>query len=672
MQPVPESQPLETQLVSTGLRLFFLAASIATGLQIALSGNADELALQNLIAPADRKLLIAVSLAAGLCASMLGALYVALGRSGRALMRLRRATLLFTPLLLSAAIPSVFSWNSYQNREFLFAVVATLFALGLEQCFRTSVATAFDMGLLPRAPRLSQLVRFRPRRTRGLAANAPPIVLGLMILSFTAYMIVCTVQQHYQLKTYSWDLGIFDNLMYNLLRGHWFKASPVLGAEGSHLQFHATFGAYLLLPVYALWQKAETLIALQATLVGAGAIPLYLLAKLRLESGWLGVLFAFVYLVHAPLHGPLFYDFHFLTISVVFVLTVIYCFEAGAKSGLIISWLIAISMREEVSATLGVCALYYLLTGKRTRWAFWGGLLCAVYFLVTKFIVMPAHGQAGQSFSWIFKDLIAPGDAGFGGVLRTLATSPVFAFSKVFTADKFEYLLRNLGPVLLLVVRGKLVWILCLPAFIFTLLSTGYEPMIQTGFQYTANWTPYVMAGSIFVLDAWRRSPDGLVRFWAAIPALGVAAMLFSYNFGAIFQRNSFVGGFHKVEFEYTKAHARTYSDLKKLIDQIPPRASVAACELLVPHVSNRENAFTLNRSGTAGADYLLCQVDWLRRRPVRGFIQTALKDGSYSFVGRSGAFAMWKKGGNHEKDAEGVRLVHPELGTKLLPMGGS
>jgi hypothetical protein len=298
-----------------------------------------------------------------------------------------------------------------------------------------------------------------------------------------------------------------------------------------------------------------------------------------------------------------------------------------------------------------------------------GGLASALYFVVVKFVIMPAHGQAGESFSWIFQGLIAPGDTGFAGVLRTLLTSPVFAFSQVFTAQKFEYLLRTLGPVLLLPVRRPLVWVMCLPAFIFTLLSTGYQPMIEAHFQYTSNWTPYVILGSIFCLEGWRRSHHDSIRFAAALPALAVSATLFSYNFGAIFQQHTFVGGFHQVEFTLTEAHRKTYRDLMQLVRQIPPTASVAACELLVPHVSTRENAYTLNRTGAGGADYLLCEVDWLGRPPVKGFMKTALDSKAYSFVGRSGAFAMWRKGGDHARDAEGLQLLGRMPSTPQVPI---
>ncbi|HEY6729310.1 MAG TPA: DUF2079 domain-containing protein [Polyangiaceae bacterium] len=678
-----DGRSLESLVVATGLRLFFLGASLGLGAQLLFLDDASDLALRNVLDPLTRALLLGVAVTLGSVAAMSGMAYYLASREKAALVHLNRVTRLASPLLLSAAVPNLFDWRVYENRAFLFCVVATLFALAAERCFRTSLQAARELRVSAVLARQLSRVRARaafaaPPTSAGgralalLRRHAALLCLALLVVSFGVTMSVHAVQQHYQLKTYSWDLGIFDNMMYNLLRGHWFKASPVLGAEGSHIQYHATFGAYLFLPIYALWQRPETLIVIQAAFVAAGAIPLYAIAKLRLGGNWLPLLFVYVYLVHAPLHSPLFYDFHFLTFSPAFVFTVIYLYERGKTWSLVVAWLIAISLREEVSATLGTCALYYLLIGRRPRWALFGGCASAIYFVVVKFVIMPAHGQAGESFAWIFQGLIAPGDTGFAGVLRTLLTSPVFAFSQVFTAQKFEYLLRTLGPVLLLPVRRQLVWIMCLPAFIFTLLSTGYQPMIEAHFQYTSNWTPYVILGSIFCLEGWRRSHHEWIRFAAALPALWVSATLFSYNFGAIFQHHTFVGGFHQVEFTLTPAHRQTYRELMNLVRQIPPTASVAACELLVPHVSTRENAYTLNRTGAGGADYLLCEVDWLGRPPVKGFMTTALDSKAYSFVGRSGAFAMWRKGGDHARDAEGLQLLGRAARTPPVPIAPS
>jgi uncharacterized membrane protein len=637
-------------VAQVGLRLFFMGSSVAAGLGLAIIVPSNEaLAISNQLEATRRTALIVTSLCGGGLACLAGAAYLLRRRTRMAVEHLRLLALLGSPLLLSFAIPNLFNWLVYQNRDFLFAVVATLFGLALERTVLTSMRAAEQLGLLERlhdpVHRLGRMLR-----------RVPGLLLAAMVIGFAAHMAFYTIRQHDQLMTYSWDLGIFNNLMWNLLRGQWFKAAPVLGPEGSHIQFHATFGAYLLLPIYALWQKPQMLLIIQASLLALAAVPLYLVAQRRLGSPWLGLVFAYVYLIHAPLHGPIFYDFHFLTIAPFFVGWVIYCFETDKRGWLVFAWLAAVSTREEISAGLGVAALYYLLAGRRTRWAWSMGAASAAYFLVVKFYVMPLHGPTEDSFAWIFKDLIPPGEAGFPGVLRTLTTNPVYTFNSMFTSEKFTYLLKTLGPLLLLPIRHSLIWMLCLPAILFTLLATGYPPLIETKFQYTSNWTPYVLFGSVFVLDAWRRRET--TRYVAAVPALCITATLFSYNGGAIFQKNSFLGGFHQVSFTWTKAHQKQRDDLYELIAKIPDDASVSACEMIVPHVSSRENAYTLNRSGALDADYLLCDLGLLRIPPAPDFMRAAVATGQYSFMGKSGNFALWGKGGNHEHDMEGRRLI--------------
>lgn len=659
-------QLAESQLVVTGMRLFFIGVSVTLGVQMSFVQR-GQLALTNQIAVETRSLLIGVAVLVGVLASAMGGVYLWRERTKERLDRLSQLTRLGAPLLLTFFLPNLFNWSVYKDQPFLFCVLATLFGLALERSLRTSVGAAHEM-------HLSRYFRPNWFATRVFRRVVPSVLLVLLVLAFATFAVVFTIRQHYQVKTYSWDLGIFDNMMYNLIRGKWFKASPVLGPHGSHIQFHATFGAYLFAPIYALWQRPETLLAIQGVLVAGAGVPLYLLAKARLESAWAALVLVYLYLVHAPVHGPLFYDFHFLTITPFFVLWVIYFFERGRMRWLFVAWIAAVSMREEVSATLALAALYYVLVGRRARWALVGGVLSTLYFLVVKFRVMPSYAGAQQSFAWIFSGLISAGDEGFGGVMRTVATNPVYTFKSIFSEEKFVYVLANLGPLLLLPVRRSPGWVLCLPAALFTLLSTGWAPLVDTAFQYTANWTPYVLCATIFCLDAWRKSSATVVRYRAALPALCVTATLFSYNFGAIFQRNDFTGGFNKVDFTWTPAHERQLAALREMIDLIPKDASVSACELLVPHVSSRENAYTLNRFGALDADYLLCNVAWLKLEPVNTWMHQALDTYQYRFKAKNELFALFEK--KPGPDPKGRRMLGrrptgaPPLPTQTIPLG--
>src|SRR5690606_24016095 len=134
----------------------------------------------------------------------------------------------------------------------------------------------------------------------------------------------------------------------------------------------------------------------------------------------------------------LFYDFHFLTIAPFFITWVLYFYVTGRRNWLLVAWLVALSVREEQSATMAAGAFFFLLSNERPRWAITGGLLCLVYFVGMKFGIMPLHrsSQDKETFTWIFKGLIPAGTHGFGGVVQTIVSNPIFVLESLFDEEK--------------------------------------------------------------------------------------------------------------------------------------------------------------------------------------------------------------------------------------------
>ena len=448
--------------------------------------------------------------------------------------------------------------------------------------------------------------------------------------------------------------------MWNLLRGKWFKASPVLGRVGSHIRYHATFDAYLFAPFYALRQKADTLLVMQSVLSGLAVIPLYLVTKRKMASAIGGLVLAYAYVIHAPLHGPSFYDFHFITTATFFVSWTLYFLETGRDRWLIVSWIVAVLLREELSATFAMVCLFYLVSGRRPRLMLIGGLVSSLCFLLIKFVIMPLHAPGGdQAFTYVYAELIPPGESGFGPVIKSLISNPVFTLNKVLIPEKFAYVMKIMTPVLFLPFRNARAWILLFVPAMFTLLSTGYAPVIQTYFQYTSIWTAFLFFATAVTLASWRSKPDGEVRIAAALSAVLVTATALSFNFGAIFQHRNFRGGFTQVTFDWTDTHRQQLHDLYELIALIPRQASVVATETEAPHVSNREDCFTL-RTTVQDPDYILVNLGEVTGEgDSRRNMLDLLKTGSYAFAGTRGHFALWGKGLSHERDAEGKSLIN-------------
>jgi uncharacterized membrane protein len=688
-------------LIPALLVLLGVGCSLGAALYASLHfADLPALVTKNTMTPEQRSAMLRFIFVGGVLPPLAGLLTIAWRRSASSVQKVASVSRLVAPLVLAALVPVLFNWRCFAGNELLLVIAATGTGLLLERLLRVSfreLAARREARRAKLAERAAEGADHSEDDTSGADNGAPntaentaqsapvptgpkklshtfgrvfrrvlpysPLAVTVLLAAFSiGYLSYFTILNHYRLQTSSWDLAIFDNMMWNLLRGEWFKASPDLGRTGSHIQYHANFVAYFLLPFYALRQQADTMLFIQALFVGLGTIPLYLLTKARTGSAWLGALLAFAYCFHAPQHGPAFYDFHFLTFAPFFVWWVLYFFETGKKGWLVASWLLALLVREDVSACLSAAALFLLISRQRPWWAFFGGLFSAVYFVAMKFGIMPLHRSAAdkQTFVWMFKDLVAAGSNGYGGVLKSIATNPVYTLNELLEAEKLSYVLKMFGPVLLLPLRSAKTWLLFVPAALFTLLSSGYKPLYQTFFQYTSNWTPYLFFGTAVVLHSLGKGVEGRVRQRAAAGAIAFSVLLFSFHHGAIIGRDNFRGGFRKVQFEFSEADKKKYQDLKALIVDIPKNASVAATETEAPHVSNREDCFTL-RFGHDNADYLLVSISEARVGATRKHFTQAVSSGQYGFLRQSGNFMLWKRGAPQDRNAAGLKLIGPE-----------
>jgi Predicted membrane protein (DUF2079) len=304
---------------------------------------------------------------------------------------------------------------------------------------------------------------------------------------------------------------------------------------------------------------------------------------------------------------------------------------------------------------VGVLGLWLLLTGTAARA---GALLAVVgvgYFLVLKLGVMPHFADGGETFVNQYSGLLPPGEHTFGSILETITVNPPFTANVVLERDKLVYLLKLLAPVLLAPLAIPLGFVLLLPGLIFTLLSTGYTPLYQISFQYTAYWTPFVFMGLVVQLEraaAARHPADRAGPLRRRTLAIGVAAasLACSYLYGAILPHESLRCGPELPRFQSTPQDVRHRAELAELAPQIPEEAKVAASEHLLPHVSGRRDAYTL-RFGVHDADYMLFAVPM--RGDERDVALPVLSDGTFGVIEDMGDMALARRGESTSRNGE-------------------
>jgi uncharacterized membrane protein len=639
--PEPEAHGgLQRALLFACLLLAPALAGLGLGVGLLCAGASfDGFVTNNRIASSTRSFLVISALVGAVLGVIIAIASVLLGppRFGERLARM------VSLLWVLGVLPLLSNERLFRKSDLQFLIgvwtASALFTVSVRSAVKSS---AFSLPSWLRSFSVSEVFR---RIALGTA------VLGG--LSYATYFSSITLASHFNFCTSAFDLGIEDNLLWNAAHGGPLFRSAPLGGNMLHGGNHQTYFTFVLVPLYWLAPRAETLLIIQSVALGLAAVPLYLFA-VRLLAPAYALFLALGYLFYAPLHGANLYDFHYQPFGIVFTFLNAYLLLAGRLRWLFLTVPLMLSVREDMGAMLGALGAYFVLSGRRARVGSWLMVLGSAYFVAFKLWIMPQYFMGGESsFTFMYKDLVPPGERGFVAVLKTVLINPLYVLDTLLTKEKLIYLLQIFVPVLFLALRRSPALVLFLPACTFTLLSTGYPALTMTTFQYTSYWTPMVFLSVVEVLSRGGGVPprEAQVARFATVVGVALALLLTSNRYGAIFQTETARGAFDPVRVEITPEDRKNNEDFSALVRQIPPDAKVVAAEWLVSHLSNRKDAYTL-RFGVRDAEYL---IFWTHRDKLRSDEKPVLKkallgkDAPFGVMETRGMFVLAKRG--HPKD---------------------
>jgi len=592
---------------------------------------------------------------------------------------------LLAPLIPIGLAPLLLAADFWFRNQLEFLLLLGGFSILCEASFRSFFAA------LPSFP-VSLTI---PSWLRALANSKRLPLLCVVVASFayaglTGYL---TILDHHRFGCGAFDMGIFDNLMFNALRGDFFQSSVMYGAgPGNSIAGHSEFAMVLFAPLYALYPSSEGLLAIQALTLGLAAVPLYLFAARHLRP-WSALIISIGYLLYAPLHGAQYYDFHWLPMALPFFFLLFYGLSAKKKRIIVPAALMLFLLREDLAPGLILVGLFLLFTGARPKFGAALTASSAAWFALVKFVIMPAFGT--WFFAELYSKLMVPGEPGYGSVLKTLLSNPVFAIRHMLTTPKFIYILHILVPLAFLPVRRGAFLLLAVPGIFFTVL-TNWSAAFSIRFHYSTHFTPYLFAALVLFLsllnrEAANESGDGseqsnadpsdaakqaqkrrslLPRALAPRAAAGLVAFSFtllihSTVFGLILHPDTFIGGIQPVAYSMTEAEKARLAGLKSLAKLIPDDASVTATDFIVPHISNRADIYAIGQRRDVG-EYLFLDPTHFPAARTRKNVRTLMEKHPYRFVAQAGIMTLWKQG--HEpsdpKEAKKARqLLERQLG---------
>lgn len=612
--------PLDPYVVSNdmrpAIRRFVLGAAFGTGGLAALGGMIAAFRMRKVLPPADL---------------------------------LRRVAYRSAPLGVTGVLPLLFHWQAWRGLDMEFLSLVAVSAMTLEVGMRARFAVE------PTGPEVFVGAKLRRigsdlwLRFPLAAARWPLVVVFVGAIAYAAYFSYVAIAWHHGVRSGA-EMAVENNLLWNIVHGGpFFKSSPLGGPAASRFADGATWLAYLIAPIYALHQAPETLYIVQAALIGAAAIPLFLYAQ-RYLGGPASCLLALGYLSFPAVHGANLFDFHYLPLSPFFVWLALYALESRRDVLAAVAVVLALSTTEDVALSLVAIGVYLLITAKRPRAGLILACVSAFYFATMKLWLMPRfHPGAVVS---AYQGAQPLGEDGFAGVIRTVIANPWYTVGTVLQDDKATFALEMLVPLALLPLRRPVTLLLALPALLFTTLAIS-PALSSIHYQFSTHWTTFLFISTVLVLARY-----GDASRQAALWALVLALVACSYQYGAVLQRNTSTSGLVPFKFGLDREGRARRDALAEVLRYLPPRAKVSSATVIAAQVSSRPDAYTLAK-GDLDAEYVVfgtSQSDFVGSEFATA--EELLRSNTFGVVAMRPPFALARKGQNPARNAEVLALM--------------
>jgi len=472
---------------------------------------------------------------------------------------------------------------------------------------------------------------------------AAPALLVLLVLAAGFGLGWRAVERHQALFTNAEDLGFTDQVIWNFLRGQFFRFSTYQDAEfstdidlkavrrpDSLLAFHVEPILLAFAPLYLMVPDVQAILWLQGFAIALGAIPAYRLARRRLDSSWAGLAFATVYLLSPLGQWAAAADFHSVALAAPLLMLALDALDAGQPRVFLLAGLLAASTKEEIGLLVAGLGVLAVLRGLR-----WAGLVAVVVGVAWSALCV------GGIIPYYSGGTISPFTARYaeiggspGAALRTLVEQPSAYAVVLGRPEVLAYLvtlllaggwLGLLAPELLLV---------ALPVLALNVLSSS--PWMAAGrAHYSASLLPLLVGAAIV----------GAGRLRMHVPRLSVAAVsvLTVFLAGVAYYRAGIGPGVVDLPPPLVTARAELG---RRLAASIPPDASVSASTALYPHLSQRAGAYLFPT--VHDADYVL--VDVLTPYPSGSGgayerLDGLLTGGEYRLLAAEDGFVLLRRG---------------------------
>lgn len=527
-----------------------------------------------------------------------------------------------------------------------------------------------------------------PKIFKLKAGNASKTVLLLAGIFFFLCLLF-TLHRYYTFYA-SFDQGIFNQVFWNNLHGRFFQSSlsSSLSTNVVHagevptvyyhrLGQHFTPALLLWLPIYALFPSPATLTVLQVTLITAAGLVLYVLARQYLQPPLAVMITASFYGANAVI-GPTLSNFHDICQIPLFVFTLLLAME---KRWWWLFWLLAVlilAVREDAGIGLFGVGVYMILSKRFPRAGVAVCILSFGYILVLTNLIMPLFSKdISQRFMLERFGQYADGEeASTIEIIWGMISNPLRLLVELFTPlDRtIKYLLGQWLPLAFVPAVAPGSWMIAGFPLLKLLLGKG-ESVLSITIRYALTVVPGLFYGSIlWWSQRQQKLKPAFRRLW-----IGCICLSLFFTFTSNPNRTFYFvipDSVKPLVYVSLPQQWQHVNQMRPLLAQIPPDASVSATTYIVPHLSSRREILRLpalelrnDAQEVIKVDYAIADLWQLQKyqaafksdrsllKDLTPLIDQLINNGEYGIIGFEDGVILLKKAASSDTQAKAAWL---------------
>ncbi len=411
------------------------------------------------------------------------------------------------------------------------------------------------------------------------------------------YSIISLVN-HYNFRTYGFDLGIFINEIYDYQHGHWndptlyYKSIYVSNLLADHFSITSLF----ITPI-ANVLGSYTLLVIQIIAILLGGYGIYKYVFYKSNNKATAHLFTFHFFCIWGVFSAVSYDFHYNVIGTMCVPYIFLYLEQKKWLKFTLFAFLLITSKENMALWgafigLGLAWLHYKDKSIRSASLFFAFVSIAHFLFVLK-IFVPMFAERYNHFKYALL-----GNT-MGETIKTMVLQPIIPLKGLF----FNHLPNTIGNnikmesnIVFLLSGGILLF--WRPQYLFMLLPIFTQKYFNndvikwgTKYQYCIEFLPIIALGSYTVYEHWLISKK---RYSTYIPI----SLLLTTSICTIKITQSPISVYHDraiTTFWSPTHYATDYKNVAAIhtaLNSIPIEAVVSADNCFVPHVAYRDTVY--------------------------------------------------------------------------------